>query len=116
MYVSVQLVRMVISKLIFIYTLVINLTNVSTVEKDLIKAIVSKLIFVYTLLINLTNVSIVEKNFSNLQARVHIQTGDKPYKFQYFGKKISDNSYLQTHLCIHTGDKPLLISVLWKRI
>ena len=35
----------IISKLIFIYTLVINLTNVSTVEKDLIKAVISKLMF-----------------------------------------------------------------------
>ena len=47
---------------IFIYILVINLTNVSTMEKDLIKAVISKLMFVYTLVIDFTNVNTVEKD------------------------------------------------------
>ena len=51
------------SKFIFVYTLVINLTNVSTMEKDLVIMVISIHIFVYILVINLTNVSTVEKDF-----------------------------------------------------
>ena len=41
-----DLIKAVISKLMFVYTLVIDFTNVNTVEKDLVVIVISKLIFV----------------------------------------------------------------------
>ena len=87
------LIIIVISKLIFAYTLVINLTNFRTMEKDLVTIVISKLIFAYTLVINLTNVRTVE----NYLVIIVISK-------QYCGKGFNQSSHL--HVCIHICDKP----------